>query len=153
MPRKDHITALTVAQKPARRRGCLSPGPTPTLPSLTYGASARDLEEGIGQSDRIDLLGQGRVHHENHRHGPRLPWREGLLGETEALELPEVALRKPRTVARHGLAGDGHVLTIGDLEGHLDELPRMDFDGVLQGPEAPGQIVGVGVELDDHLAA
>ena len=58
-------------------------------PPSALPAAPCDLEEGVRQRDRVDVLRQLRVDHEHHRHLPRLARLQRLLREAEALELVE----------------------------------------------------------------
>src|SRR5690606_35915917 len=113
--------------------------------------AARHLEEGVGQRDRVHVLRQLRVDHEDDRELLRLVRAERLLLEAEALELAEIRSRLPRCVARHRLADRLGVARVDEVVDDGDELARMHLERVDLGPEPP-RAAAVGVELDDDLA-
>src|SRR5512140_3790057 len=97
--------AAATSPEPSRAglRGC-------TANRSRLRARLADLEERIGQRDRVDVARQLRVDHEHDRPLLRFARIEGVLLEAEALELVEVSRGLMGRVAGNGLGRHAAVL-------------------------------------------
>src|SRR5690606_4342812 len=92
-------------------------------------ADAFDLEEGIGQGDRVDVAGQRRIDDEDHRKAADFARRHGLLLEAEALDLAEVPGRNQWRITGYRLAGGLLVARVDQLVFDGGQLARVHVHG------------------------